>query len=131
MTTVDWALLGLAAVFVLLVGLRRKPVTAKEIAKEVVVAQAEAETQAKATATKDCGRCHRRVPAWFAEAILGEEICYACSEGKPYPAHGDEDAYVEAWRASKNERDAEDREFARTLTAEPKSIHDEPPRGDT
>ena len=74
MTTFDWALLGLAAAFVLLVVLRRKPPTAKEIAKEVVVAQEEAATHAKATATKDCGRCHRTVPEWFAEAILGEEI---------------------------------------------------------
>jgi len=133
MSTFDWTVFGLASVIVLLlVAFRRRPPTAQEIAKEVVVAQTEAAAHAKATATKDCERCRREVPDWFSEKLPGDEdVCFACSAGKPYPGPGEtEDAYVAAWLAGKEERKAaaawlagkeERKADFRTLSPEPET----------
>jgi hypothetical protein len=127
MSTLDWTVFGLASVIVLLlVVFRRRPPTAQEIAKEVVVAQIEAAAQAKATATKDCERCRREVPEWFTESLPGEDVCFACSESKPYPGPGEtEDAYVEAWMAGKEARKAADRAHTPEPST-PRSIYEPP-----
>ncbi len=134
MTTFDWAMFGLASVLVLLlVVFRRRPPTAKEIAKEVVVASNEAAMTSIIIEIKQCGRCHRAVPAWFAEAILADDLfCFACSEGKPYPRHGQsEDNYVTEWLKAKEERKAADLAAAAAQQPEHRGIYEEPPGDDT
>ena len=48
-----------------------------------------------------CERCQHEVPPWFAERFGNELICYADTEGKPYPEPDEnEDDYVARWLAS-------------------------------
>jgi len=134
MSTLDWTVFGLASLIVLLlVAFRRRPPTAQEIAKEVVIASNEAVMTAKCSETKECERCRRTVPIWFAESLLPDEVfCFSCSEGKPYPRPGQtEDDYVAEWLEAKEERRETDLAAAAALQPVPRGIVEEPPGDDT
>jgi hypothetical protein len=134
MSTLDWTVFGLASVIVLLLGaFRRRPPTAQEIAKEVVVASNEAAMTMKRAETKECERCRRTVPLWFAESLPPADFfCFSCSEGKPYPhPEQTEDDYVAEWLEAKEERRKVDLAAAEARQPEHRGIVEEPPGDDT